>query len=91
MIDFSTYKEIHSDSPGISEKSNRGDREEMDVELMKQEEPPLGDDSLLFPATIIGYNFRRKKWGIIIILRSLYTIALTPAWQSIWRSTALLM
>ncbi|KAH0565265.1 hypothetical protein GP486_001346 [Trichoglossum hirsutum] len=60
MIDFSTYKKLHSDSPAF--KRPRLDREEMAPEVIKQDEPPSAPDLFLFPPTIIGYNLRRKKW-----------------------------
>lgn len=66
MIDFNTYKQLHSDSPKFSRaypQLNKRDRKEISAELMKLDQPPSAPDRMVFPHTIIGYNLRQKKWG----------------------------
>ncbi|KAK7994554.1 hypothetical protein PG991_016142 [Apiospora marii] len=62
MVDFSTYRMLHSDSVGFQQKygSNR-DRRYMPEELMNEEQPPAGYETV-FPKSVTGFNMRRKKW-----------------------------
>jgi hypothetical protein len=65
MIDFNTYKQLHSDSNKFkltySSLANPN-RKEMDPVLMECDEPPQGSELFVFPSTIVGYNLRQKKW-----------------------------
>lgn len=64
MIDFNVYRKLHSDTAGFKReypKIDPGDYEEFD--LMDDEGGPEGDDMMLFPPTIIGYDMRRKAWS----------------------------
>lgn len=65
MIDYGTYKQLHSDSPGLRKAFphlNARDRKEMDPGIMDRNEPPPVPERLVFPSSIIGYNLRQKKW-----------------------------
>jgi hypothetical protein len=66
MVDFATYKQLHSDTAGfrksygkISEKTHKV----FSKAMMQQDEPPPELNLQLFPPTIVAYNLRRKKWG----------------------------
>jgi hypothetical protein len=65
MVDFQTYRQMHSDLqsfkrtyPGIDNPKDL-----MDKDIMDNEDPPSEPDIYLFPHTVIGYNLRSKKWG----------------------------
>lgn len=65
MIDFNTYKQLHSDShkfrmayPFLTNPN----RKEMETSLADRDEPPKGPELFVFPSTIVGYNLRQKKW-----------------------------
>jgi len=66
MIDFDTYRQLHSDSAGFKreyQSINDPKCEHMDPSMMSLDEPPSGAEINVFPRTIIGYNLRSKKWG----------------------------
>ncbi|KAM0544894.1 hypothetical protein ACHAO7_008553 [Fusarium culmorum] len=65
MIDFNTYKQLHSDShkfkmayPSLTNPY----RKEMEPSVMESDEPPEGAELFVFPSTVVGYNLRQKKW-----------------------------
>ncbi|KAK8114658.1 hypothetical protein PG999_006727 [Apiospora kogelbergensis] len=61
MIDFQTYRQIHSNS--ISSSSfNEGDDKRLGSEFMELDTPPTAPDIYVFPTIIPGYNLRNKKW-----------------------------
>lgn len=60
MVDFNTYKVLHSDSLAFSRPFHNADY--MDQETMDKDEPPPEPELYLFPPTVPGYNLRRKKW-----------------------------
>ncbi|KAI6758223.1 hypothetical protein HG530_010463 [Fusarium avenaceum] len=65
MIDFNTYKQLHSDSikfktTYLSPAST--DRKEMEAKVMECDDPPQGPELFVFPSSIVGYNLRQKKW-----------------------------
>ncbi|KAF5693478.1 AAA family ATPase [Fusarium globosum] len=65
MIDFNTYKQLHSDSQKFKSAYSsltRPNRKEMDAAVMECDDPPDGAELLVFPNTIVGYNLRQKKW-----------------------------
>lgn len=59
MIDYPTYKKLHSEDP---EKAKLA-REEPSIE-MPEDEILDGNQRFILPPGIIGYNLRRKKWGV---------------------------
>lgn len=64
MIDFNTYKQLHSDSQKFKiaySSLTRPNRKEMDAAVMECDDPPDGAELLVFPNTIVGYNLRQKK------------------------------
>ena len=66
MIDFDTYKQLHSDSNEFKRaypQLNKRDRKEMDPKLMQSDELPPAPHRLVLPSTMIGYNLRQKKWS----------------------------
>ncbi len=65
MIDFKTYKLLHSNSAGFMMQYGRGREEQFDMDpsFMERGEPPLAPDLYLFPDSIIGFDLRRKKLG----------------------------
>ncbi|KAF5581113.1 AAA family ATPase [Fusarium pseudocircinatum] len=65
MIDFNTYKQLHSDSRKFKiaySSLTSPYRKEMDAAVMECDDPPYGAELLVFPNTIVGYNLRQKKW-----------------------------
>ncbi|RBR25419.1 uncharacterized protein FIESC28_01856 [Fusarium coffeatum] len=65
MMDFDTYKQLHSDSKNFTEaypELGSWKRKEMDASIMDSEQMPQGSESFVFPSTIVGYNLRQKKW-----------------------------
>ena len=66
MVDFDTYRQLHSDSKGFEREFWTIDDpkvEHMDANKMSCLEPPPGAELNVFPRTIYGYNLRSKKWG----------------------------
>lgn len=61
MVDFKTYRQLHSDS-ALSYTFKSHDRKEMSIEMMESSEPPQGNDLFVFPSTLTGYNLRLKAW-----------------------------
>ncbi|XXH01512.1 hypothetical protein Hte_007872 [Hypoxylon texense] len=65
MIDFLTYRQLHSDSPFFTKKylsNNPLSRNYMDEGTMRNDEPPPAPEIYLFPDTLPGFNLRTKKW-----------------------------
>ena len=65
MIDFNTYKQLHSDSYNFKTayaSLTNPDRKQMDASLMQSDEIPGGVQLFVFPNTVVGYNLRQKKW-----------------------------
>ncbi|KAI1169754.1 hypothetical protein F4777DRAFT_584592 [Nemania sp. FL0916] len=65
MVDFETYKELHSDSINFKMLYMRSDdksQKRMDPEVMASETPPAAPEIYVFPRAIMGYNLRTKKW-----------------------------
>lgn len=63
MVDFSTYKKLHSDTFKRSFVQLDKHNKVMPEDIMDQDEPPQEPELFLFPPKIIGYNLRQKKWG----------------------------
>lgn len=66
MVDFHTYRQLHSDLPSFKRSFNPKDdseREYLSDEKMDCDEPPGEPEIYVFPETIIGYNLHKKKWG----------------------------
>ncbi|KAK7913869.1 hypothetical protein PG985_011572 [Apiospora marii] len=63
MVDFPTYRLLHSDSAGFRTKyvETMATGSFMADELMDRDRPPLGHETL-FPITIPGFSLRKKKW-----------------------------
>ncbi|PNP60836.1 hypothetical protein FNYG_14456 [Fusarium nygamai] len=65
MIDFNTYKQLHSDSHKFKtaySSLTSPNRTEMNAAVMECDDPPHGAELFVFPNTIVGYNLRQKKW-----------------------------
>ncbi|KAM0230508.1 hypothetical protein ACHAPO_009273 [Fusarium lateritium] len=65
MIDFNTYKQLHSDSYKFKMayvSLSNPNRKEMDSALMECDEAPEAPELFVFPSTVVGYNLRHKKW-----------------------------
>jgi hypothetical protein len=59
MIDFKTYWQLHPpEYPPF-----RKNRTEIPPERMEADDPPSALEIYFFPSRIVGFNFRRKKWG----------------------------
>ena len=64
MVDYSTYKTLHPGDSGPGHLISAG-RPENDPGRAAKDEPPPGDELLVFPPTLIGYNLQKKKWSIV--------------------------
>ncbi|KAI9147501.1 AAA family ATPase [Paramyrothecium foliicola] len=65
MIDFATYKQLHSDSVKFRKAYpylNRKDREELDEGLMDSSTLPPEPHRYIFPTHVVGYNLHLQKW-----------------------------
>lgn len=62
MVDFSTYKELHTD-PVRWRRDAVLEKLIMPEKVMECEEPPPEPEIYPFPPTIIGYNLRHKRWS----------------------------
>lgn len=62
MIDIETYKTLHGNSE-VAKRATRG-VPAISAQRMANDDPPAGDVIYLFPPDIIGYELRRKKWGM---------------------------
>lgn len=62
MIDLKAYRSLHSNNQYEASTFTTRSAEKLDPEAMKQDEPPDENFELLLPATIKGFNMRRKKW-----------------------------
>lgn len=65
MIDFNTYKQLHSESNKLKTTDPSPastDRKEMEAKVMESDDPPQGPELFVFPSTIVGFNLRLKKW-----------------------------
>lgn len=58
MVDIETYKELHPNS----EIARMRLPSSIDRKDMESDVPPLGNDLLLFPSIIPGFNLLRKMW-----------------------------
>ena len=62
MVDFATYKFLHSKA--LSSTDIHGPtKDEISDEVMECDEPPKAPELLVFPNKIKGYNLRQKTWG----------------------------
>jgi SpoVK/Ycf46/Vps4 family AAA+-type ATPase len=65
MVDFHTYRQLHSDSFAFKREYTAIDNpnvRRMDPSVMEAEEAPPSPQIYAFPTTIVGYNLRSKKW-----------------------------
>ncbi|RSL42645.1 hypothetical protein CEP51_016457 [Fusarium floridanum] len=65
MVDFETYRKLHSDSVNFQKAYptlNKSDREEIDAAVMECDDPPREPELFVFPSKTVGYNLRQKKW-----------------------------
>ncbi|KEZ40093.1 hypothetical protein SAPIO_CDS9107 [Scedosporium apiospermum] len=61
MIDFATYKSLHSKA--LSSTDIHGPtKDEISDKVMERDEPPKAPELLVFPNKIKGYNLRQKTW-----------------------------
>lgn len=66
MVDFQTYRQLHSHSPSFKRQYHSSGTPEivrMDARAGENDGPPLRPEIYVFPPTIPGYNLREKKWG----------------------------
>ncbi|KAJ8131879.1 hypothetical protein O1611_g1743 [Lasiodiplodia mahajangana] len=62
MIDLKAYRSLHKNNQYDHTGYRMGLADELGPEAMKKEDPPDEKFELLLPATIKGFNMRRKKW-----------------------------
>jgi hypothetical protein len=61
MIDIETYRRLHQEVE-FNRLQGPGRIKRKTTDQLDQ---PEGDEMLLFPPTIIGFNLRMKKWGML--------------------------
>ncbi|KAJ3577865.1 hypothetical protein NPX13_g2702 [Xylaria arbuscula] len=62
MIDLKAYRSLHKDNQFDQVGNRKGLIDELGPEAMKRDELPDDKFQFLVPATIKGFNMRRKKW-----------------------------
>ncbi|KAJ8112586.1 hypothetical protein OPT61_g5071 [Boeremia exigua] len=65
MVDFRTYKQLHSDTFAFKREYQSIDDSEltrMDPAVLESDEPPSSPEIYVFPDKIPAYNLRSKKW-----------------------------
>ncbi|KAI1170554.1 hypothetical protein F4777DRAFT_594862 [Nemania sp. FL0916] len=62
MIDLKAYRSLHKNNQYESVMNKSGLADELGPEAMDRDEPPDEKFEFLLPATIKGFNMRRKKW-----------------------------
>ncbi|RWA11510.1 hypothetical protein EKO27_g3612 [Xylaria grammica] len=62
MIDLKAYRSLHKNNQYESAGYRSGLADELGPEAMERDEPPDEKFEFLLPATIKGFNMRRKKW-----------------------------
>ena len=72
IVDTETYKLLHPGEPYAMQDL----KDDIGYLRMLDEEPLAGDELLVFPSTIPGYNLQTKKWGkaLCFFLRSSFII-----------------
>jgi hypothetical protein len=63
MVDYVTYRKLHQKEKSIL-KRRPGNQSSDQVVEIPEKVGPIGDELYLFPTTIVGFNLRRKKWGM---------------------------
>jgi hypothetical protein len=63
MVDHLTYRKLHAKERSILKRHSGNQASDHVVELSEQV-GPTWKELYLFPTTIVGFNLRRKKWGI---------------------------
>jgi SpoVK/Ycf46/Vps4 family AAA+-type ATPase len=72
MVDFHTYRQLHSDLASFKRSflpKDEASTEYLSEERMENRDPPAEPDIYVFPETIIGYNLHKKKWVDLIVDR----------------------
>ncbi|KAK1768244.1 hypothetical protein QBC33DRAFT_50082 [Phialemonium atrogriseum] len=69
VVDLQTYRSLHKDNLHDGTRSRNGLADELGPEAMARGEPPDDQFELLLPATIKGFNLRRKKWYDLVAER----------------------
>jgi hypothetical protein len=62
MIDVKAYRSLHKNNQYEAAEYRIGLADELGPEAMGRDEPPDQKFEFLLPATIKGFNMRRKKW-----------------------------
>ncbi|KAK8133590.1 hypothetical protein PG984_005602 [Apiospora sp. TS-2023a] len=67
MVDYKTYKQLHSSSVTVTAKfpktsKSAGGLERVNSRIMEGDESPPSPDIYVFPHKIPGYNLHTKKW-----------------------------
>lgn len=66
MVDFQTYRQLHSDTASFKRSflaKDEASTKFLSDERMEDDKPPTEPEIYVFPDTIIGYNLHTKKWG----------------------------
>ena len=63
MIDFTSYKTLHLEKQSSKKSNNRADPDKVLVNVLNQDGNPLAPELYMFPTTIPGFSFRRKRWS----------------------------
>jgi hypothetical protein len=66
MVDFATYKELHSDTFRFEQsypEIDNPDCERLDPQIFENDDPPQTLEVYVFPNSLVAYNLRSKKWS----------------------------
>lgn len=64
MVDFETYKELHSEDFSFERfypEINNPDCERMDSQIFENDDPPQAPKIYIFPRSLPAYNLRSKE------------------------------
>lgn len=74
MVDFDAYIALYSNRPGVKDehlKIKSGDFEVFDV--TRDDGGPSGDELMLFPPRIKGFDMRGKVWSKFLHCKYIFT------------------
>ena len=61
MVDFNTYRKMHSSAAVFKHKAKSSDI--LPLDAMEKDEPPDDQFLLLLPANVWGFSLQDKKWS----------------------------
>lgn len=66
MVDFGTYKLLHSETFNFEisyPEIDNPDCERFDSQIFENDDPPKPPEIYAFPNSVMAYNIRKKAWS----------------------------